>query len=117
MTIPQRDIKQFLLCITQVINNPDTVTHLLALIERNERAVERFHQEGADLAAQRTALTRMRKETEEEIAQMRLNWMAEERERRAALEKDERKANATVQPIYRGPSQPEPDAHAAAASV
>jgi hypothetical protein len=99
--IPQAALKQFLLAVTAVINNPATVEKLLALIERNERAVERFADEQAEIVRARAQLAIARKEHDEHIAQARLNWEGEERSRRAALEKDERKANATHQPMAR----------------
>jgi hypothetical protein len=99
--IPQRDLKQFLAAVVAVVNNPATVERLLQLIERNERAVERFADEQADIARAKAQLAAARKEHDDHIAQLRLQWAAEERQRRAALEKDERKANATHQPFSR----------------
>jgi hypothetical protein len=99
--IPQRDLKQFLIAVVAVVNNPGTAERLLSLIERNERAVERFADEQADIARAKAQLARDRKDADEHIAQARNQWMAEERSRRAALEKDERKANRVTQPLAR----------------
>jgi hypothetical protein len=90
--IPQSTLKQFLTSITAIITNPDTVTRLLALIERNELAVEKYRLEVAELAAAREQLRKERAEHSERIAQLRNEWMAEERERRSRLERDERTA-------------------------
>jgi hypothetical protein len=99
--IPQAALKQFLTAVTAIINNPATIERLLQLIERNERAVERFHDEAADIVRAREQLRKERAEHHEYIAQLRIEWMAEERSRRAALEKDERKASHVTQPMAR----------------
>jgi hypothetical protein len=114
--IPQASLKAFLTTVKDIIVSPATVDRLLALIAKNEEVVERYRAEVAELAVAREQLRRERAEHGEKIAEARNAWLCEERQRREALEKDERKANAVVQPNYRGARQPEAEHHAASAA-
>jgi hypothetical protein len=109
--ISQASLKTFLLTVKEIIASPATVDRLLTLIAKNEEVVEKYRLEVAELAHEREALRRARAETDDHIAQAKIQWMAEERARREAIAKAEAKANATHQPMARRTPAPEPEQH------
>jgi hypothetical protein len=99
--ISQASLKIFLTTIKDIIASPATVDRLLSLIAKNEEVVEKYRLEVAELAHEREALRRARAETDNHIAQAKTQWMAEERARREAIEKLERKHAHVTQPFSR----------------
>jgi hypothetical protein len=82
--------------VHEALANPSLAERLLALCERNERAVEQFRAEQNELACLRAEherrLAQTRRENDERLAKARAEWAAEEAARRKILEAAEAEA-------------------------
>jgi hypothetical protein len=103
--IPVRDLKQVLLAVHDVLSDPGLATRLLQLCERNERALEAYREQAAELACLRSEhdrqLAETRRKLNEELRVARAEWADEESRRRKLLELDEWKVGRLRERLVR----------------